>query len=184
MKLSIFTSLLLIGTAFFFSSVSAEELSIDEVSMEEVSTISNTPVVDPGYYACISVAVSTREESYVNRWNSYSAALSSAYATRKTSLVSAWNSADRDKVKKGIDGAAKVFKDSLLEARKAWISSEKEIITKMKSDKEACQTKYGVNGVQSIASSTISRGVLMQKVQDMLSKRLNEGNRTIRLKAK
>lgn len=184
MTRSTFVPVLLIGVFFFFSSVSAEEISIDEVSMDEVSTISNLSAIDPGYYTCISAAVSTREDSYANRWNSYSASLVSAYATRKAGLLAAWTSANEDKVKNGVKEVAKAFKDSLLEARKQWVSSEKEILTKMKDDKEACQTKYGINGSQIISSSAVSRGALIQKVQDMLSKRMNGGNRIIRLNAK
>ncbi|BFT94494.1 MAG: hypothetical protein MNSN_10820 [Minisyncoccus archaeiphilus] len=180
-------SILLISLFAFTSLVSAEEVVIDEVSLEEVSVVSNDAVIDPGYYACISLAISTREDAYIARWNNYSSSLASAYATRKTGLVSAWASADKETVKKGVNDAAKAFKDSLLEAKKKWIESEKEIVSKMKADKEECQSKYGIvppTNQNKILPNAGPRAALMKQIQEMLQKRGNSANKPIRLNAK
>ncbi len=179
-------SILIIGLFTFTSLVAAEE-AIDEVSLEDVSAISSNTTIDSGYYACISLAVSDREDAYMSRWNTYSSSLVSAYIARKNSLVSVWSSADKEIIKKGVNEAAKIFKESLSQAKKEWVESEKEIISKMKEDREECQNKYGIvppSSQKNKISNNNIRANLMKQIQEMLKKRSNISNKPIKLNAR
>ena len=103
--------------------------------------------------ACVSTAVTTREQALGTGVTSYTSSVSSAYATRASALSSAYTGASADIIRPAVKSAWTAFSSSVSTAKKAWKTAQQSAWKDFKTAVALCGT--GATSVADTSGATL-----------------------------
>jgi hypothetical protein len=112
----------------------------DDDESEESSSSGKSKTVD---IACVSAAVSTREDSIISAWGKFDDSITASLTARKAALVTAWTLTDASARKKAVRAAWETARKSRKEASKLYKGERRSAWNTFKSAVKKCGGSVG-----------------------------------------